>query len=151
MICVFIWLIFFFFSLLYLIFWYSTEDLTEKERILQAAECCRKILNHVNEEVKVMENLLVRHDPSLDAPIEHQLVSSKILFERAKGLYCFWPSVLRLWRNTSANWTHRDWNPVLTFILNIRSDLDRGSCNFEPHTLYFSMLLEKGLCFNSAL
>lgn len=31
----------------------------EKEGIQQAAECCRKILNHVNEEVKHMENLLV--------------------------------------------------------------------------------------------
>lgn len=29
---------------------------------------------------------------SLDAPIEHQLVSSKILFESAKGCYCFRPS-----------------------------------------------------------
>ncbi|XP_070767397.1 rho guanine nucleotide exchange factor 1 isoform X2 [Enoplosus armatus] len=36
----------------------STEDPTEKERIQQSAECCRKILNHVNEEVKEMENLL---------------------------------------------------------------------------------------------
>ncbi|XP_039973615.1 rho guanine nucleotide exchange factor 1b isoform X2 [Xiphias gladius] len=40
----------------------STEDLTEKERIQQSAECCRKILNHVNEEVKVMENLLTLKD-----------------------------------------------------------------------------------------
>ncbi|KAJ3597869.1 hypothetical protein NHX12_001385 [Muraenolepis orangiensis] len=36
----------------------STEDPAEKESIQQSAECCRKILNHVNEEVKVMENLL---------------------------------------------------------------------------------------------
>ncbi|CAF98043.1 unnamed protein product, partial [Tetraodon nigroviridis] len=36
----------------------NTEDPAEKERIQQSAECCRKILNHVNEEVKVMENLL---------------------------------------------------------------------------------------------
>ncbi|CAL8258612.1 unnamed protein product [Boreogadus saida] len=36
----------------------STEDQEEKDRILQSAECCRKILNHVNDEVKVMENLL---------------------------------------------------------------------------------------------
>ncbi|KAI4811508.1 hypothetical protein KUCAC02_014411 [Chaenocephalus aceratus] len=36
----------------------NTEDLTEKERIQQSAECCRKILNHVNDEVKEMENLL---------------------------------------------------------------------------------------------
>ncbi|KAG7276212.1 hypothetical protein CRUP_004803 [Coryphaenoides rupestris] len=36
----------------------STEDHVEKENIQQSAECCRKILNHVNDEVKVMENLL---------------------------------------------------------------------------------------------
>ncbi|XP_061573178.1 rho guanine nucleotide exchange factor 1b isoform X2 [Cololabis saira] len=36
----------------------NTEDPSEKEMILQSAECCRKILNIVNEEVKVMENLL---------------------------------------------------------------------------------------------
>lgn len=36
----------------------NTEDLTEKAAIEKSAECCRKILNHVNEEVKVMENLL---------------------------------------------------------------------------------------------
>ncbi|KAM4580409.1 rho guanine nucleotide exchange factor 1 isoform 2-T3 [Odontesthes bonariensis] len=36
----------------------NTEDPIEKDRILQSAECCRSILNHVNEAVKVMENLL---------------------------------------------------------------------------------------------
>ncbi|XP_071764155.1 rho guanine nucleotide exchange factor 1 isoform X6 [Centroberyx gerrardi] len=40
----------------------STEDSTEKESIQQSAECCRRILNHVNEEVKVMENLLTLKD-----------------------------------------------------------------------------------------
>ncbi|XP_074538913.1 rho guanine nucleotide exchange factor 1 isoform X2 [Halichoeres trimaculatus] len=40
----------------------NTEDLAEKERIQQSAECCKKILNHVNEEVKVMENLLTLKD-----------------------------------------------------------------------------------------
>uniref|UniRef100_A0A8C9ZVJ6 Rho guanine nucleotide exchange factor (GEF) 1 n=1 Tax=Sander lucioperca TaxID=283035 RepID=A0A8C9ZVJ6_SANLU len=40
----------------------STENSTEKDRIQQSAECCRKILNHVNEEVKVMENLLTLKD-----------------------------------------------------------------------------------------
>ncbi|XP_053083861.1 rho guanine nucleotide exchange factor 1b isoform X2 [Pangasianodon hypophthalmus] len=40
----------------------STEDDLEKENIQQAAECCRKILNHVNEEVKHMENLLTLKD-----------------------------------------------------------------------------------------
>uniref|UniRef100_A0A8C4DBD6 Rho guanine nucleotide exchange factor (GEF) 1 n=1 Tax=Dicentrarchus labrax TaxID=13489 RepID=A0A8C4DBD6_DICLA len=43
----------------------NTDDQTEKERIQQSAECCRKILNHVNEEVKVMENLLVRNTQSI--------------------------------------------------------------------------------------
>uniref|UniRef100_A0A3Q4BJS1 DH domain-containing protein n=1 Tax=Mola mola TaxID=94237 RepID=A0A3Q4BJS1_MOLML len=43
----------------------NTEDPTEKERIKQSAECCRKILNHVNEEVKLMENLLVRNTQSI--------------------------------------------------------------------------------------
>uniref|UniRef100_A0A4W4H3K7 DH domain-containing protein n=1 Tax=Electrophorus electricus TaxID=8005 RepID=A0A4W4H3K7_ELEEL len=40
----------------------STEDNAERENIQQAAECCRKILNHVNEEVKHMENLLTLKD-----------------------------------------------------------------------------------------
>uniref|UniRef100_A0A3Q2ZAL3 Rho guanine nucleotide exchange factor (GEF) 1 n=1 Tax=Hippocampus comes TaxID=109280 RepID=A0A3Q2ZAL3_HIPCM len=40
----------------------NTEDPGEKERIHQSAECCRKILNHVNEEVKDMENLLTLKD-----------------------------------------------------------------------------------------
>ncbi|XP_030605191.1 rho guanine nucleotide exchange factor 1 [Archocentrus centrarchus] len=36
----------------------STEDPVEKADIEKSAECCRKILNHVNEEVKAMENML---------------------------------------------------------------------------------------------
>ncbi|XP_034553074.1 rho guanine nucleotide exchange factor 1b isoform X5 [Notolabrus celidotus] len=40
----------------------NTEDVVEKERIKQSAECCKKILNHVNEEVKEMENLLTLKD-----------------------------------------------------------------------------------------
>ncbi|KAJ4931384.1 hypothetical protein JOQ06_025681 [Pogonophryne albipinna] len=36
----------------------AEKDRTEKERIQQSAECCRRILNHVNDEVKEMENLL---------------------------------------------------------------------------------------------
>uniref|UniRef100_A0A8C6NK29 Rho guanine nucleotide exchange factor (GEF) 1 n=1 Tax=Nothobranchius furzeri TaxID=105023 RepID=A0A8C6NK29_NOTFU len=35
-----------------------TDNKPEKERILKSAECCRKILNHVNEEVKDMGNML---------------------------------------------------------------------------------------------
>lgn len=48
-----------------------TEDPVEKERIQQSAECCRKILNHVNEEVKQMENLLVRNTQSI---IQHAVM-----------------------------------------------------------------------------
>ncbi|KAM8846553.1 rho guanine nucleotide exchange factor 1 isoform 7-T8 [Synchiropus picturatus] len=40
----------------------NTVDPEEKEKIQQSAECCKKILNHVNEEVKVMENLLTLKD-----------------------------------------------------------------------------------------
>ncbi|XP_069041386.1 rho guanine nucleotide exchange factor 1 isoform X2 [Lepisosteus oculatus] len=40
----------------------STDDEAEKNRIQQAADCCKKILNHVNDEVKNMENLLSLKD-----------------------------------------------------------------------------------------
>ncbi|XP_035278095.1 rho guanine nucleotide exchange factor 1b isoform X3 [Anguilla anguilla] len=40
----------------------NTEDSAEQASVQQAAECCRKILNHVNEEVKDMENLLSLKD-----------------------------------------------------------------------------------------
>ncbi|XP_047454448.1 rho guanine nucleotide exchange factor 1b isoform X2 [Mugil cephalus] len=73
----------------------NTEDNTEKERIQQSAECCRKILNHVNEEVKVMENLLTLKDyqrrldtsglkPSNELYTEYKnidLTQKKMLFE----------------------------------------------------------------------
>ncbi|XP_021163972.2 rho guanine nucleotide exchange factor 1b isoform X1 [Fundulus heteroclitus] len=36
----------------------NTVDPEEKEGVHQSAECCRKILNHVNEEVKTMGNML---------------------------------------------------------------------------------------------
>ncbi|XP_038124058.1 rho guanine nucleotide exchange factor 1b isoform X3 [Cyprinodon tularosa] len=36
----------------------NTEDPDEKAAIQDSAECCRKILNHVNEEVKSMGNML---------------------------------------------------------------------------------------------
>ncbi|XP_062394990.1 rho guanine nucleotide exchange factor 1b isoform X2 [Sardina pilchardus] len=40
----------------------STVQDDERQKIEQVAECCRKILNHVNEEVKSMENLLTLKD-----------------------------------------------------------------------------------------
>ncbi|CAL9705188.1 unnamed protein product [Knipowitschia caucasica] len=72
-----------------------TEDSTEKERIQQSAECCRKILNHVNEEVKMMENLLTLKEyqrkldtsglkPSNELYTEYKnidLTQKKMLFE----------------------------------------------------------------------
>ncbi|CAL8247491.1 unnamed protein product [Lota lota] len=73
----------------------STEDQEEKDSILQSAECCRKILNHVNEEVKEMENLLNLKDyqrrldtsglkPSTDLYTEYKnidLTQKKMIFE----------------------------------------------------------------------
>ncbi|XP_059363819.1 rho guanine nucleotide exchange factor 1-like [Carassius carassius] len=73
----------------------NTDDDTEKEKINQAAESCRKILNHVNEEVKLMENLLILKDyqrrldtsglkPSNDLYIEYKnidLTTRTMLFE----------------------------------------------------------------------
>ncbi|KAM6910552.1 rho guanine nucleotide exchange factor 1 [Xenentodon cancila] len=73
----------------------NTDNPTEKEMIQQSAECCRKILNHVNEEVKVMENLLTLKEyqrkldtsglkPSNDLYSEYKnidLTQKKMLFE----------------------------------------------------------------------
>ncbi|XP_072769042.1 rho guanine nucleotide exchange factor 1 isoform X1 [Nerophis lumbriciformis] len=73
----------------------NTEDLNEKERVHQSAECCRKILNHVNDEVKDMENLLILKEyqrrldtsglkPSNDLYTEYKnidLTHKKMLFE----------------------------------------------------------------------
>lgn len=73
----------------------DTENEAEKENINQAAESCRKILNHVNEEVKLMENLLILKDyqrrldtsglkPSNDLYSEYKnidLTSRKMLYE----------------------------------------------------------------------
>ncbi|XP_041843084.1 rho guanine nucleotide exchange factor 1b isoform X2 [Melanotaenia boesemani] len=73
----------------------NTEKLSEKESIQQSADCCRKILNHVNEEVKVMENLLTLKEyqrkldtsglkPSNDLYTEYKnidLTQKKMLYE----------------------------------------------------------------------
>uniref|UniRef100_A0A3P9J0G3 Rho guanine nucleotide exchange factor 1 n=1 Tax=Oryzias latipes TaxID=8090 RepID=A0A3P9J0G3_ORYLA len=37
----------------------NTDNSNEKEKVEKSAECCKRILNHVNEEVKKMENLLI--------------------------------------------------------------------------------------------
>ncbi|XP_021239369.1 rho guanine nucleotide exchange factor 1 [Numida meleagris] len=39
-----------------------TEEVEERSRVQQAAECCREILNHVNREVRDMENLMKLKD-----------------------------------------------------------------------------------------
>nr|XP_055066059.1 rho guanine nucleotide exchange factor 1b isoform X2 [Misgurnus anguillicaudatus] len=73
----------------------NTEDEEEKSNITQAAECCRRILNHVNEEVKLMENMLILKEyqrrldtsglkPSNDLYTEYKnidLSTRKMLFE----------------------------------------------------------------------
>uniref|UniRef100_A0A8C7G280 Rho guanine nucleotide exchange factor (GEF) 1 n=1 Tax=Oncorhynchus kisutch TaxID=8019 RepID=A0A8C7G280_ONCKI len=60
-----------------------TEDTLEKESIQQSAECCRKILNHVNEEVKQMENLLVRHTHTLllQLLLQQQVSERRMIYE----------------------------------------------------------------------
>ncbi|XP_063055761.1 rho guanine nucleotide exchange factor 1b isoform X3 [Engraulis encrasicolus] len=73
----------------------STEKEEEKHSIQQVAEACRKILNHVNEEVKSMENLLTLKDyqrrldtsglkPSNELYMEYKsidLTTRKMLYE----------------------------------------------------------------------
>ncbi|XP_062996643.1 rho guanine nucleotide exchange factor 1 isoform X2 [Elgaria multicarinata webbii] len=39
-----------------------TEEAEERQKVERAAECCRQILNHVNQEVRNMENLLKLKD-----------------------------------------------------------------------------------------
>ncbi|XP_017596223.1 PREDICTED: rho guanine nucleotide exchange factor 1-like [Corvus brachyrhynchos] len=39
-----------------------TEVAAERAKVEQAAECCRQILNHVNQEVRDMENLMKLKD-----------------------------------------------------------------------------------------
>lgn len=34
----------------------STEDAEERKKVTKAGECCKKILNHVNQAVKEAEN-----------------------------------------------------------------------------------------------
>ncbi|XP_061675090.1 rho guanine nucleotide exchange factor 1b isoform X2 [Syngnathoides biaculeatus] len=73
----------------------NTNDPSEKARIHQSAECCRKILNHVNEEVQEMKSLLTLRDyqrrletsglkPSNELYTEYKnidLTQKKMLFE----------------------------------------------------------------------
>ncbi|TFJ96219.1 B12-dependent methionine synthase [Platysternon megacephalum] len=42
-----------------------TEEEEERAKVQRAAECCRQILNHVNQEVRHMENFMVSPRPSV--------------------------------------------------------------------------------------
>ncbi|XP_062421358.1 rho guanine nucleotide exchange factor 1b [Pungitius pungitius] len=81
----------------------STEDPTEKERIQQSAECCKRILNHVNEEVKEMENLLIlkEYQRKLDTS---GLKPSTTLYADYKNIDLTWRKMLFegpvIWRVT---------------------------------------------------
>lgn len=44
----------------YLIPQYISDNPVEKDKVKQAADCCRKILNHVNQAVKESEDKQVR-------------------------------------------------------------------------------------------
>ncbi|XP_066575452.1 rho guanine nucleotide exchange factor 1 isoform X2 [Amia ocellicauda] len=59
----------------------STEDEKERKNVHQAAECCRKILNHVNEEVKTMENLLTLKDYQRRLDVSGLKTSNDLLAE----------------------------------------------------------------------
>uniref|UniRef100_A0AAR2L420 Rho guanine nucleotide exchange factor (GEF) 12a n=1 Tax=Pygocentrus nattereri TaxID=42514 RepID=A0AAR2L420_PYGNA len=43
-----------------------TDDIQEKDKVRRAADCCRKILNHVNQAVKESENTQIHDDTNLD-------------------------------------------------------------------------------------
>lgn len=51
---------------LFVVFVYvPTEDGEEREKVKKAGECCKKILNHVNQAVKEAENKQVRTGGSI--------------------------------------------------------------------------------------
>ncbi|XP_051776577.1 rho guanine nucleotide exchange factor 1b isoform X2 [Erpetoichthys calabaricus] len=64
----------------------STEEAEEKSKIQQAAECCRKILNHVNQSVRVMENFLRLNDYQRRLDLSSLKQSTDTLLSEFKNL-----------------------------------------------------------------
>lgn len=48
---------------------FGTDEEEEKDKVRRAAECCRKILNHVNQSVKESENKQVSELDSIELPL----------------------------------------------------------------------------------
>ncbi|KAM4651915.1 rho guanine nucleotide exchange factor 1 isoform 3-T3 [Discoglossus pictus] len=63
-----------------------TEEVEEKQRVQKAAECCRQILNHVNQEVREMENQMKLTDYQKRLDLSNLRQSNDPLFNEFKNL-----------------------------------------------------------------
>ncbi|KAG8433831.1 hypothetical protein GDO86_012267 [Hymenochirus boettgeri] len=63
-----------------------TEEEEEKQRVQRAAECCRQILNHVNQEVREMENKMKLADYQRRLDLTNLRQTNDPLFNEFKNL-----------------------------------------------------------------
>ncbi|XP_053547037.1 rho guanine nucleotide exchange factor 1 isoform X2 [Bombina bombina] len=63
-----------------------TEEEEEKQKVQKAAECCRQILNHVNQEVREMENKMKLADYQRRLDITNLRQSNDPLFNEFKNI-----------------------------------------------------------------
>ncbi|XP_019484620.1 PREDICTED: rho guanine nucleotide exchange factor 1 isoform X4 [Hipposideros armiger] len=64
----------------------NTEEPVEREKVEQAAECCREILHHVNQAVRDMEDLLRLKDYQKRLDLSHLKQSSDPMLSEFKNL-----------------------------------------------------------------
>lgn len=64
----------------------NTEEPAEREKVEQAAECCREILHHVNQAVRDMEDLLRLKDYQRRLDLSHLRQSSDPMLSEFKNL-----------------------------------------------------------------
>uniref|UniRef100_A0A8D1QSF1 Rho guanine nucleotide exchange factor 1 n=1 Tax=Sus scrofa TaxID=9823 RepID=A0A8D1QSF1_PIG len=64
----------------------NTEEPAEREKVEQAAECCREILHHVNQAVRDMEDLLRLKDYQRRLDLSHLKQSSDPMLSEFKNL-----------------------------------------------------------------
>ncbi|XP_037015898.2 rho guanine nucleotide exchange factor 1 isoform X2 [Artibeus jamaicensis] len=64
----------------------NTEETAEREKVEQAAECCREILHHVNQAVRDMEDLLRLKDYQRRLDLSHLKQSSDPMLSEFKNL-----------------------------------------------------------------
>lgn len=74
---------------------FHTEDEEEKDKVKRAEECCKKILNHVNQAVKEAENKQVEF-----AAVDFFSLFMEQMFQRVA---CFPPQ--RDYKSTRDGWT----------------------------------------------